>query len=146
MQTLYNTKNGNYVVDIKPEHNVTVVRMLDCRDIVEDACHKINTSSLMLLGMLTNVHEMVDPNNPEVKAIARCSKEDTFDGDIGTEIAVSRAERKYYKKRSMEYRRYAELFEKAAKDMRNMSDINKKKAEGQKRSEEYLISLVEKLQ
>ena len=145
MQILYNTKNGDYLVDIKPEHNVTVAKMLNCTDIIDDAYHKVSTTSLMLLGMIDKIQDGTDSYNPNIKAIARCSKEDTFDGDIGTEIAVSRAERKYYKKRSMEYRRYAELFEKAAKDMRNMSEINEKKAEGQKRSAEYLISLLEKM-
>ena len=33
-----------------------------------------------------------------------------------------------------------------AKDFSNLAEVNEKRADGQKRSEEYLISLVEKLQ
>lgn len=140
MQRLYNTKDRDYVIDVMPEHNVTVARMLCCKDIVEDAVHKISIPSLMILSMLTHIDGMTDPAGLKIKAIAKCSGENEFDESIGTEIAVCRAERKYYRKRSSEYRRYAELLKRAAKDLSDLSEANAKKAEGQKRSEEYLLA------
>lgn len=94
---------ANYI--IKPEKKV-VVCVLEC----DMQLHKHPTWKDIYCNMWAKLPIVSDYGTFKVKAIAKCSEEDTFDEEIGKRIAESRAKGKAFATAAKVYREIEKYF------------------------------------
>ncbi len=109
---------------IKPEEKV-VVAIMDASengvtDEVVSKCAKPTMYAVLSLIMNAydmNISELDIPYNASYKGVSICDEHDIFDEKKGKDIAESKANLKYHTAMAKKYKRIANIFEKAQKEM-----------------------------
>lgn len=121
---MYKKNNSIFATKTLEEHGVTIAQLVMCPDTLMEACDKnLSQTTMDILALLINIYgEPIDVFNSRIKGKSRCRKEDTFNPEIGNELALCRAEKKYYAKRARQYSKYADMLTQAAKELTRLAE------------------------